>query len=363
VAVIYRLHDRDGRRVRHRIALWLAMGGFAIGAILPREARPQDPRIRDLTIGQGTAPLRLVGYGLVTGLDGTGDRAMAGRGMGQTVLSIANLLRRFQVEVPAEVLQPRNVAAVIVTAEVSPFLRAGGRFDVHVSSLGDARSLKGGVLFVTPLLAEAGGPAVGSAQGPMLISDGSSPRDLAGPVETSARIPQGGMVEADLPRPTLADDAKLLLREPDLATASRIAAVIDSAVGKGTATVEDDGLVLLTLTAQGTERAAALSRIRGLRVRPERVARVVIDGRDGTIVAGGDLVLSQALVSHGPVTLTIGQAADSTATRGDVRLPNGVSVQRVASALHAVQVTPSEIAAIFASLKEVGALSAEVVIR
>lgn len=361
--MMYRIADRDGQRVRRRIALWLALGGFLIGMLLPRETRAQEPRIRDLTIQQGAAPLRLVGYGLVVGLDGTGDRAMAGRGVGQTVLSIANLLRRFQVEVPAEVLQPRNVAAVMVTAEVSPFLRAGGRFDVSVASIGDARSLKGGVLFVTPLLAEAGGPSVASAQGPMLLSDGSSPRDLAGPVETSARIPQGGMVELDLPRPTLADDSKLLLREPDLATASRIAAVIDSVIGKGTAQVEDDGAVALTLTATGTERAAALARIRSLRVRPERVARVVIDGRDGTIVAGGELVLSEALVSHGPVTLTIGQAADSTATRGDVRLPNGVSVQRVASALHAVQVTPGEIAAIFASLKEVGALAAEVVVR
>ena len=360
---MYRIADRAGYRVRRRIALWLALGGFMLGMLLPRETRAQEPRIRDLTMQQGAAPVRLVGYGLVIGLDGTGDRAMAGRGVGQTVLSIANLLRRFQVEVPAEVLQPRNVAAVMVTAEVSPFLRAGGRFDVSVASLGDARSLKGGVLFVTPLVAEAGGPSVASAQGPMLLSDGSSPRDLAGPVETSARIPQGGLVELDLPRPTLAEDTKLLLREPDLGTASRIAQVIDSVIGKGTAQVEDDGVVTLTLAATGTERAAALARIRGLRVRPERVARVVIDGRDGTIVAGGELVLSEALVSHGPVTLTIGQAADSTATRGDVRLPNGVSVQRVASALHAVQVTPGEIAAIFASLKEVGALSAEVVVR
>lgn len=360
---MYRILDREGFVVRRRIALWLALGGFLIGLLLPRDVPAQEPRIRDLTIQQGAAAVRLVGYGLVVGLDGTGDRAMAGRGMGQTVLSIANLLRRFQVEVPAEVLQPRNVAAVMVTAEVSPFLRAGGRFDVSVASLGDARSLKGGVLFVTPLVAEVGGAAVASAQGPMLLSDGSSPRDLAGPVETSGRIPQGGMVELDLPRPALADDRRLLLREPDLGTASRIAAVIDSAIGKGTAEVEDDGAVALAITATGTERAATLARIRALRVRPERVARVVIDGRDGTIVAGGELVLSEALVSHGPVTLTIGQAADSSAARGDVRLPNGVSVQRVASALHAVQVTPGEIAAIFASLKEVGALAAEVVVR
>jgi flagellar P-ring protein precursor FlgI len=355
--------NRRDTRLRMRIAIWWVIGAFLIGVMLPRDAHSQDVRIRDLTIAQGSAPIRLVGYGLVVGLDGSGDRAMAGRGMGPTVISVANLLRRFNIEVPADVLQPRNVAAVMVTAEVSPFLRAGGRFDVHVASLGDARSLKGGVLFVTPLVAEANGPALASAQGTMLISDGSTARDLRGPVETSARIPQGGVVEGDLPRPTLAEDGVLLLREPDLATASRIAAVIDSAIGKGTAEIEDAGAVTLTLKEQGTERAAALSRIRNLRVRPERATRVVIDGRDGTIVAGGDLVLGEALVSHGPITLTIGQAADSTATRGDVRLPTGVSVQRVASALHAVQVTPGEIAAILSSLKDVGALAAEVVIR
>lgn len=346
-----------------RRAGWCRIAVAALGVLLPGAAGGQDPRIRDLTQAAGAGPVRLVGYGLVVGLDGSGDRGMGGRGTGQTVLSIANLLRRFNVEVPAEVLQPRNVAAVMVTAEVSPFLRSGGRFDVHVSSLGDARSLRGGVLFVTPLLSEPGAPPVASAQGPTVISDGSSPRELGGPVETSARIPQGGLLEADLPRPTLADDSKLLLRDPDLATATRIAAAIDSAIGKGTADVEDPGSVTLTLGQQGTERAQVLARIRGLRVRPERAARVVIDGRDGTIVAGGDLSVGDAVVAHGPVTLTIGAPAEGAATRGDVRFATGVSVQKVASALHGVQVTPGEIAAIFVSLKEVGALAAEVVVR
>jgi flagellar P-ring protein precursor FlgI len=359
------------RRSRQEAAMHVVRAGVAVVvgllagvlAAWPRAAHGQSVRIRDLVMPTGALPVRLVGYGLVVGLDGTGDRAMVGRGMGQTVVSIANLLRRFQIEVPAEVLQPRNVAAVMVTAEVSPYLRPGGRFDLHVASIGDARSLKGGVLFVTPLLAEVGGEPVATAQGPLLMSDGSSPRDTRGPVENAARIPAGGLLEVEFVRPTLAEETQLLLREPDLATATRIAAVVDSAIGTGTAIVEDPGAVRLALTAQGGERAALLARIAGLRVEPERPTRVVIDGRDGTVVAGGDLTLGPAVVAHGPVTLSIGSPADSTATRGDVRFPAGTTVQRVASALHAVQVTPGEIAAILSSLRDVGALAADVVIR
>jgi flagellar P-ring protein precursor FlgI len=362
-AAVRAIPTSRGIRVQRFWFLLLALMGFALGLLLPRHLKAQEVRIRDLTIGLGTAPVRLVGYGIVVGLDGTGDRSLTGRAPGQTVLSVANLLRRFQIEVPAEVLQPRNVAAVLVTAEVSPFLRTGGRFDVHVASMSDARSLKGGVLYMTPLVSEVGAAPVATAQGGVVLSDGSSPRDIGGPVETSVRIPSGGMLESDLPRPALGDDNMLLLKEPDLGTASRMAAAIDSVVAKGTASVDDAGAVSLALKETGTERAAILTKIRNIKVRPERAARVVIDSRDGTIVAGGDLTLGEATVAHGPVTLTIGQPSDSTAPRGDVRFPSGVSVQKVASALHAVQVTAGEMAAIFTSLRDVGALSAEVVVR
>ncbi|HYW49824.1 MAG TPA: flagellar basal body P-ring protein FlgI, partial [Gemmatimonadaceae bacterium] len=111
-------------------------------------------RIRDLVMGEGAAPVRVVGYGLVAGLNGTGDRGMGGSQGGQTVQSIVNLLRRFDITVPASVLRSRNVAAVLVTAEVSAYLRPGGRFDVQIASIGDAPSLRGGVLYMTPLIAE-----------------------------------------------------------------------------------------------------------------------------------------------------------------------------------------------------------------
>ncbi|MDQ6827896.1 MAG: flagellar basal body P-ring protein FlgI [Gemmatimonadota bacterium] len=358
--------------------------GGAPGQLAPpvRAAAQQQPlpqatagtRVADLVISDGTLPVRLMGYGLVVGLDGTGDRAIGGRSSGHTVQSVANLLKRFDVEVPAEVLRTRNVAAVLVTAEISPFLRSGGRFEVHVASIGDARSLRGGVLWMTPLIAEVGGQPIASAQGPMLISEGSQGggRDrYAGynqnsTVETTARMPQGGLIETDLPRPTLAAMTQLMLREPNLATASRIAAAVDSALGAGTATVDDPGSITLALKADSGAggRAGTLAKIRELRVRPDRPARIVIDGRDGTVVAGGDIGVGEAVVSHGGVTLSIGAGgADTGNSDGNVRVPPGTTVQAIAAALHAVQTPPTEIAAIFAALREVGAISAEVIVR
>ena len=326
-------------------------------------------RIRDLVLADGAAPLRVVGYGLVAGLDGTGDRGMGGSQGGQTVQSIVNLLRRFDITVPANVLRSRNVAAVLVTAEVSPYLRPGGRFDVQVASIGDAPSLRGGMLYMTPLIAEVGGTPLATAQGGVVLSEGGSGsgmRSYGSRVETSARIPAGGVVESEIPRGTYGSATTALsLREPDIAVASRIAAVIDSAMGAGTARVDDPGSVTLTLKdSAGSARSLALARLRDLPIRISRGARVVIDGRDGTVVAGGDVTVGEAVVTHGPLTLAIGGSTDSTAAAtGEVRLLAGVSVQRIASALHGIRSSPQEIAAIFSALREVGAISAEVVIR
>ncbi|HEX7019209.1 MAG TPA: flagellar basal body P-ring protein FlgI, partial [Gemmatimonadaceae bacterium] len=170
-------------------------------------------RLRDLTIEDKAIPVRLMGYGLVVGLDGTGDRVLGARSGGMTVTSVVNLLRRFDVQVPPEVLRMRNVAAVLVTAEVSPYLRPGGRFEVHVSSLGDARSLRGGVLWMTPLLSDVGGQSMASAQGSVLMSETGANRTF-GAIENSARIPSGGLLEGELPHAAFASTSKLLLREP-----------------------------------------------------------------------------------------------------------------------------------------------------
>lgn len=350
----------------------------AILLLLATPARAQDARIRDLTIPDGSVPVRIMGYGIVVGLDGTGDRGAGGRSGGQTVQSIANLLRRFDIEIPAEALRTRNAAAVLVTAEISPYLRPGGRFDVNVASLGDARSLRGGTLYMTPMVADAGSMALGSAQGSVVMSDGNiNSRDI-NPVETSGRIPAGGILEQPLQNASFATSSKLLLKEPDLGTATKIADAINKAIGANTAKIEDPGSVALSIPASG-DRAATLVKIQDLKVTPDHANRLVIDGRDGTVVAGGDITVGAAVVSHGGVTLNIGNDAASppaanqapndmnsdraaNATQA-VSIKPGASVQKVASALQAVQTSPSEIAAIFESLREVGAISAEVIVR
>jgi flagellar P-ring protein precursor FlgI len=366
-------------RRRNGRPLLIALAACLGGALDAGVAQAQDASIRELTIAEGAAPIRLTGYGIVVGLDGTGDRTTGGAQGGMTVQSVVNLLRNFSVEVPSTLVRTRNAAVVLVTTEISPYLRAGGRFDVHVSSLGDARSLRGGVLYMAPLVAEAGGRPVAVAQGTLLLSEAADARTRWGapPIpETTARIPAGGQLEADLPRPTFAGATRLLLKEPDVTTASRIAAAVNAALGPNTARVEDPGAVALALPDTG-DRAATLGRIVALGVRPERTARIVIDARDGTVVAGGELAIGAAVVSHAGVTLSIGGegaapaagASAGAAPRadvgipGDVRVAPGTSVQRVAAALHAVQTPASDIAAIFAALREVGALSAEVVVR
>lgn len=333
--------------------------------LLPVLARAQnDIKIRDLTSAEGALPVRLVGYGLAVGLDGTGDRAVGGQSAGPTIQSVINILRRFNIEVPADLIRMRNVAAVLVTAEVSPYLRAGGRFEVNVASMGDARSLRGGTLYMTPLVADASGPPLASAQGSLMVSDGGAATRYMPSHETSARIPTGGVLEADLPRPAIVAVSRLLLREPDLGTATRIAIAINATYGEKTATVEDEGSVIVTLP-DSVQKPTALARIRDLSVKPESRMRLIIDGKDGTVVAGGEMIVGSATVSHGAITLAIGTetANDTTPIPGSVRLPAGIPVQRVASALHAVRTPPNEIAAIFAALREVGAITAEVIVR
>ena len=339
-----------------------AIATVALMVALPAAA--QQVRIGDLAGTDADIPVRIVGYGLVTGLDGTGDRAIGGFGARHTVQSIANLLRNFDVEVPPEVLRTRNVAAVLVTAESSPYLRPGGRFDVNISSLGDAVSLRGGVLWMTPLIYQAGGEAIATAQGPLMISEGRTGRN-AYTVETSARIPSGGLLLGDLPRASYASSSRLVLREPNLQTAIRIAAAINGQVGEGTARVEDPGSVQLTLPADAAPGGPAelLATISELQVEPDQRAQLIVDSRDGTVIAGGNLVVGRAVVSHGGLTLTVGASAGGEPSPGEVRVAPGATVQDVAASLHAVGVPPQTIAAVFDALRAVGALAAEVNVR
>jgi flagellar P-ring protein FlgI len=346
-----------------------------LGLLAGPLAAQATERVGDLVTHTGTVPRRLIGYGLVMGLEGTGDRSFgAANGVTPTVRSIANALRRFGLEVPPERLRPRNVAAVIVTGEASPYLRAGGRFEVQVSSIGDATSLRGGVLWITPLLTDPDQPPVATAQGPLLLAD----EDLryASRRGNAARIPEGAVLEIDPPTPgPLAP--RLLLRKPDLATAQRVAQAVNAAIGDTVAKVDDPGSITLNPGGKGADNLVSL--LAALDTVPVRVvpdSRIIIDGRSGTVVTGGTVRVAAATVSHKGITLRIGgpatasPAPDTTArpsrpaaASGLLEVTDGATVQEVAAGLHAAGAQPQEIAAMFAALRDVGAIGAEVVIR
>lgn len=351
-----RILEGSGRRPIRSI-LWLL-----VLLPLPGTGQAQEARIRDLVAVDREVPVRLVGYGLVTGLDGTGDRVVPGSGSGPTVRSVANLLRRFDIEVPEEAIRTRNAAAVLVTAEISPWLRPGGRFEVQVASLGDATSLRGGVLWMTPLTPDVGGDLLATAQGPLLLAGGEG-RLRSGAAETSARIPDGGLLEFDLPRSAGGTGERLTLRLPDLTTAVRIAEAVNAAMGEGTAQVEDPGSIRLSLDPAGEAIPLQLARIAELRVLPDAPARVVVNAASGTVVGGGDLTVGPAVVSHGGFTLSVGGAGMGGNGQGTIQVAAGARVQDVTIALHELGATPREIGAILEGLRQAGALAAEVVVR
>lgn len=327
-------------------------------------AAPASARIRDVAARPGDVPRRLVGYGLVVGLDGTGDRSFGGvYSTTPTVRSVVNLLKRFQVEVPPERLRLRNVAAVLVTAEVSPYLRAGGRFEVQVSALGDATSLQGGVLWMTPMVGDVGQPAVATAQGAVFVATGDENRSFLWRGGNSGRIPQGGLLEVDPPA-VAAAAPRLLLRQPDLVTARLVAQAVRAAYGDSTARVEDPGAVALNPPRGGAENVSEfLAAVDTLPITVEGPARIVIDRRDGTVVAGGGVRVAAAVISHRGITLQIGGGTVGANANGLVRMDAQASVEDVAAGLHAAGARSDDLVAIFEALQAAGALQAQVVVR
>jgi flagellar P-ring protein precursor FlgI len=327
--------------------------------------RAQTARVAELTTRAGEIPRRLVGYGLVVGLEGTGDRSFGGfAGQTPTVRSIVNLLKRFNVVVPPEAMVSRNVAAVLVTAEASPYLRAGGRFEVQVSSLGDASSLRGGVLWITPLVSDPNQPPVATAQGPVLVTSDDQRTSSVQRRGTSGRIPDGAILEVD-PPPGAMPSNRLVLRRPDLGAATRIAGAINAAFGPGSAKVEDPGAIGLIPKSQSADSVMGfLAAVDTLPVSQPSAARIVINARDGTVVAGGDVRVGLAAVSHHGITLRVGPSPAQGGTgQGVLALDAGATVQDVAAGLHAAGATSQEVASVFEALRQVGAVAAEVAVQ
>ncbi|MCH8962786.1 MAG: flagellar basal body P-ring protein FlgI, partial [Bacteroidetes bacterium] len=248
-------------------------------------------RLKDLVVLEGAAPLQLTGYGLVVGLDRTGDRARGKRGAPYTVQSITNMLRQFGITVDPAVLSSRNVAAVMATATMNPFSGVGSTFDVTVSSLGDARSLSGGILLQTPLLNPLTGQVHATAQGAVSTSAvlaASSGSSVKVNHSNTGRVPNGAIVAVALPSQLNEQQVGLVLRRPDFTNAVRIAEAINATFADA-ATVAHAGLVQVAVPAGSNGPVALMAALEGIEVAVDVPARVVINERTGTIVAGGNV--------------------------------------------------------------------------
>lgn len=342
-------------------------------------------RIKDITTLEGIRDNQLVGYGLVIGLQGTGDTL---RNAPFTEQSIQSMLDRLGINVRNQSLRTRNVAAVLVTAELPPFMDTGARIDINVSSMGDASSLLGGQLIMTPL-SGADGRVHAVAQGAVAVSGSNTvgqAESFSQGVPTSGRIPSGASVE--LPNPTRPGDVgpmTLTLKNPDFATAVRIADAINSYSmrrwGLKTARERDYRSVSLRLPAHlGTTRFMA--EIGTLMVEPDSEARVIIDSRTGTIVIGQDVQISTVAVTHGSLTVRVTETPvasqpaplsngktvvlprtdiDVHEPDGQLRLVGGTTLRHLVNGLNQIGLKPSGIIAILQAIKTAGALQADIV--
>jgi len=376
-------------RPLHRLfPAWLAAFGLALAALVtPGEARAD--RIRDLCDVVGARDNQLVGYGVVTGLNNTGDDIT----VPFAKQSLKALLRRLGVQVDEQQVRLRNVAAVIVTATIPPFSRSGARLDVTVSSIGNARSLVGGVLVQSPLRG-ADRRTYAVAQGPLVVggfsAQGYSGSSVQSNTTTTARVPNGALVEREIPS-TANQNGKLVLslRTPDFATASRLAEAVVKDLGAGSARALDGGAIEVKPPSAYKDRFVELiAHLGDLDVTPSENARVVINERTGTIVVGGDVRLSPVAIAQGGITITVQESKDvsqpamfsgigaktAEVQHSDVTAeekPNGglnyvaaaASLADVAKALSTFGVSPRELASIMQALKAAGALRAEVVIQ
>jgi flagellar P-ring protein precursor FlgI len=354
-------------------------------AVLAQDAARGSVRVKDVARLDGYQPLPLVGYGLVVGLNKTGDRR-------QTIFSaqtLANMLQRFGVEVASDQIKIENIAAVMVTAELPPFVRSGARLDVVASSVGDARSLQGGTLLATALRGPDG-TIHAIAQGPLSIGGfggGKGGNSVQVNHLTTGRVPGGGMVQAGQRAELKAAERIVLsIADPDFTTATRLARAVSAELGAGTAQVVDPASVAIKVP--GEYRAALpdlMARIEPLSLDVDGPARVVINERTGTVVVGNDVRIGTAAVAHGNLSVRIStkynvsqpgpfsQKAETVVTPDErvdvsegsgqlVALEEGTTLQAVVKALNALGATPRDVIAIMQALKAAGALHAELVI-
>ncbi len=365
---------------RSLLALILA----AVAVLMTLETAASASRIKDLVDIEGVRDNQLIGYGLVVGLDGTGDRL---NNAPFTQQSLQAMLERLGVNTHETDMRTANVAAVMVTANLPAFSTQGTRIDVSVSTLGDAGSLQGGTLLVTPLLG-ADGEVYAIAQGQVAIggfeAEGDAARITRG-VPTSGRISNGAVVEREIDYALHQEtELRLALRNPDLTTARRISTAVNDFVGPGTARPSDPATVHLRVP-KGFKGGIIelLTDIEQLRVQPDNAARVVIDEQSGIIVMGRDVRVSTVAVAQGNLTVTVTETphasqpapftdgetvvlpetfigVDDEAERQMAVVDGGVTLQQLVDGLNALGIGPRDLISILQAIKAAGALQAEI---
>ena len=342
-------------------------------------------RLKDIAYFKGVNNEQLIGYGLVVGLSGSGDSYRST----MTHQSIISMLKRFGVNVPALNFRTRNAAAVMVTATVSNQYKKGGTFDVTVSSIGDAQSLTGGTLLLTPL-SDKTGAVYATAQG--AISTGgydvgtSSGGRMSRNFSATGQIPNGGIFEKDLPDANLnKQQIQVVLKDPDYTTANNVSQAINTAIGQSTATAENASVISVKVpTNQQNNLASFLAKLEGLQVQKDVVAKVVLNEKTGTVVTGSNVQIAPCTITHGNLNISIKSypvvSQPTSFSQGEtvvfnnlvptvkqdknntVEIQGASNVQQVAAALNSLKVSPRDIIAIFQAIKEAGALTAELVI-
>lgn len=363
-------------------------GGVALAILIavlcslaPREARAD--KVRDLAEVVGARDNQLVGFGIVTGLAGTGDDQSAPVAAQAAIA----MLRRLGVQVDPAQVRLRNVAAVVVTATLPPFAKPGTKLDVSVSSLGNARSLAGGTL-VQGLLKGADLKTYAVAQGGVVVggfgAKGASGSSAKQGSLTSGRIPQGAIVEKEVVT-SIVENGKLTLslRTPGFTTAARVAKAVDEAIGAGSATAADGGSIVIKIPeAFKADHVGLIAKLEDLDVTPVRKSRVVISERTGTIVAGGDVRLAPAAIVHGGLTIVVKESRAvaqpvvgkaTTVPKSDVSVnetspgvrfvPQAPSLAEVAEALGTLGLSARELASVLSALRTAGSLEAEIVVE
>lgn len=315
-------------------------------------------RLKELAQVHGVRPNQLVGYGLVVGLNGTGDD----RQVGFTIQSVAAMLSRMGLRVDPSKLTLKNVAAVTVTAELPPFIRTGTKVNVKVASIGNAKSLKGGLLVATPLKG-FNGKVYMIAQGSVVINIPSAGniRDVN---LTSGMVVNGGLVEKEVPV-RLSDSGclSLALNKPDFTNANRIARAVNAHFGSSIAYASTSGNVQVKIPQayQGTKLVQFISLMEGLEIIPDAKAKVVVNSKTGTVVIGAGVTISTCAISHAGISLQVGPSKNSGKT--GLHFIGGSSLGDIVDALNSLGVAPSDLASIFRMLKNAGSLHGELEVQ